>query len=299
MGQIKAKISVIGVGRLGSALVTALHNNHFTIAAIVDHNFDLARNIAKIVGAKIYSSSIGDLAPADILFIAVPDDEIKAVVSELAIHFEQQRLSKFVFHTSGAMASDVFDPLQKFSVAGASFHPIQTFSGAKNDWQKFQNIYFGVEGNPAAVEKAAEIIDVLNGNMITIPPGKKSLYHLACTMASNYLISLMVPVVDLFDRLNLSESESLKIIYPLLQSTLSNLKTRSLAGALTGPLSRGDVKTIAKHLEVLSRDFPAYRSLYQVLGKILLNLPSVAERIPDERINTLRKMLNGKGPENK
>jgi len=298
MCQFKDKISIIGVGRLGSALANALYKNHYAIVGLIDHSFSLAKNVAKLVGSEIFSNKILDLAESDIIFIAVPDDEINSVVSDLTGCFKRKQVAKFVFHTSGALTSDVFDPLIEFDVVGASLHPIQAFTGEKCDWRKFQNIYFGVEGNPTAIEKASEIIKAIKGHKIYIPKQHKSLYHLACTIASNYMISLMIPVTDLFKQLNFSEHETLEIIHPLLLTTLTNLKCREIEGALTGPISRGDIGTIKKHVGILSKKFPAYKSLYQLHGKILMNLKSVIDKIPDEKYNELITFLNEKGLEN-
>ncbi len=290
----KDKVTIIGVGRLGSALIKALHKTHYTIVGLIDHNLTRAEQIAAYVNAEMFSDTIFNLLDAGIIFISVPDDEIASVVSDLKIHFERKRFSKFVFHTSGVLTSDVFDPLRKYGVAGASFHPIQTFAGEVDDWKKFRNIYFGVEGDPTAIEKASQMIRDLKSHKIIIPKKFRSLYHLDCTIASNYMVSLMVPVVDLFEEMNFSEQETLKILFPLLSTTLSNLRSNGIEGALTGPISRGDIGTIKKHLEILSDKFPAYKSMYQLHGKILLELKSVSGKIYGEKHNDMRKLLMAK-----
>jgi len=295
MDRPRDEIAVIGVGRLGSALVKALHRNHYSIIGIVDRNITRAEKIAQFVEAEIFSEVVFDLRDAGIIFISVPDDEIASVVADLNKHFKQNLISEFVFHTSGVLTSDVFDPLRKYRIAGSCFHPLQAFAGEEDDWKKFQNIYFGVEGDRAAIGKASQIIKDLKGYKVIISKESRSMYHLACTMASNYMVSLMLPVVDLFKKMNFSEQETLNILYPLLSTTLSNLKHRGTEGALTGPISRGDVGTIIKHLETLSYHFPAYKSIYQLHGKLLLNLKSVCDKIPMEKYLDIMKLLNGEG----
>lgn len=298
MLQHKDKISVIGVGRIGSALVKALHKADYEIAGVIDRDLSLASKIAKRLKTNKFSNKILDLTASDITFVAVPDDEIADVVTSLKRNFEDQKTSPFVFHTSGALTSEVFYPLVKLNVNCASIHPIQSFPGAENDWTKFQGIYFGLEGSPAAIKKASEIVCKLKGHPIIISKEQKSLYHLACTMASNYLISLMIPVTEIFGNLNFSEKESLKIIYPLLMTTLSNMKNQQIEGALTGPISRGDTGTIEKHLEVLSKNFPQYKKLYRSMGGILINLKSVINRVSNDKYNDMKKLLNGEGLKN-
>jgi predicted short-subunit dehydrogenase-like oxidoreductase (DUF2520 family) len=233
-----------------------------------------------------------------LIFICVPDDSIVTVVSDLKKYIEHRPIAKFVFHCSGALTSDVFDPLRKYGSACASVHPIQSFAGKDDDWKKLQNIYFGIEGDSEAVKKAAEIIKNLKSHQIIIPRELKSLYHISCTVASNYLVSLLIMAVDIFKALNFSEQETLKIFQPLLSTTLSNLTEKGIAGALTGPISRGDLATITKHIQTLSINFPNYETIYKLHGKILLNLKSVHDKISDEKYEELMKLLNAKGLEN-
>ena len=124
------------------------------------------------------------------------------------------------------------------------------------------------------------------------------MYHISCTVASNYLVSLLTVAVDVFKALNFSERETLKIFQPLLSTTLSNLTEKGIAGALTGPISRGDLATITKHIQTLSINFPNYETIYKLHGKILLNLKSVHDKISDEKYEELMKLLNAKGLEN-
>lgn len=291
------KVAVIGIGRLGSALVQALYKSHYNIVRLIDQNLSRAERVSKLVGAEICSEDIFDLKEVDIIFICVPDDAIDSIILKLKNYFEQKHSVKFVFHCSGALTSDVFDPLRTYGAACASFHPIQTFAGKVDDWKKLQNIYFGLEGDLLAIKKAANIIKHFNSHQIIIPKEFKNLYHLACTLASNYMVSLMVPVIAILKKLNISEQEILTMLNPLLSTTLSNLKESGIEEALTGPVSRGDVATIKKHIETLSNNLPFYESMYKLHGKILLDLKSVRDKISDEKYDDMMKLLNGKGLE--
>lgn len=295
MINYRDKVAIIGIGQLGSALAQALYQSQYLIRVAIDKDLSRTKRVADLVEAEICSEHIWDLKAVDILFICVPDDAIASVISSLKNQFEQKRISKYLFHCSGALTSAVFDPLKKFDVACASFHPIQTFAGRDDDWQKLLDIYYGLEGDLTAIDKASEIIKKFNSHSIIIPSQFKSLYHLACTMASNYLISLMVPVVEAFKKMNFSEQETFTILYPLLLTTISNLKEQGLDGALTGPISRGDAATLAKHLETLAQNLPFYESLYKLHGRMLLELKSVPEKMSGEQYQAITKLLAEQG----
>jgi len=292
MFRAEEKIAVIGLGRLGSALLKALYKNHYLIHALIDQNLSLTRKIGAIVNAEISSNNIFELDKVDIIFISVPDDEVVTVVSDLKIHLEQRNFSKFIYHTSGVLTSDVLNPLKEFHIACASFHPIQTFSGNDDDWKKFQNCYFGTEGDSVAIEKASQIINDLKGHQIIVPKELKPVYHLACIMASNYMVSLMVPVIEIFKKMKYSEQEALKMLFPILSTTLTNLRNHGIEKSLSGPILRGDIGTIEKHLEILSTEFPFYKSIYQQLAQIVLELKSVREKLSSEKYEAIMQLVN-------
>lgn len=292
------EIAIIGLGRLGSALAISLHRSGFSINGLIDRNHSILKPLVRLVKAEVYSDKIIDLKPVAIIFIAVPDDELNVVVNELQDFIEHTKIPKYVYHTSGAVTSDIFDPIRAVGVAGASFHPIQTFSGKKNDWRKFNDIYIGLEGDASALMKASAIIKRLNSFEIMIPKQYKGIYHLACTFASNYLIALIAVVIELFKKMNFSEQETLNIIYPMLLTTVENLKSNGIEEALTGPISRGDWGTIKKHLKILSDEFPDYQSLYRIHGNTLIELKTVIDKLSVEKLNMIRQLLKGEDLEN-
>lgn len=294
MTQNKGKVAIIGCGRLGSALAIAMHRHTFRIAALIDCNLASARRLARLVNAEAYSDKIQARASSEIVIIAVPDDSIVPVVSALAASIGDIGQVRYICHTSGALTSDVFDALQIYQIAGASVHPIQTFPGAADDWKRFENCYFGIEGDRLAVEFFQGVIKQLGSKSVIIPKEFKSQYHLACTIASNFLIALLAPVQALFQQANFSERQAFAILFPLLITTLTNLKNDGLEAALSGPLLRGDRGTIERHLHILANELPSYLSLYQCLAKILLEFNRVKENLSQEQYGELLQLMSKK-----
>ncbi len=286
------RIAIIGAGRVGSALAEALNEKGYRIVAIIDRDLSLAEKFRTQIQVEICSDSISKLIPVDLIFISVPDDSIGTVVNELKVEFEKKNLSGFVFHTSGALTSDIFKPIQKHGISTASFHPIQTFFGEKRDYRKFENIYVGIEGEKKAILVAKKIVNHLGAKPLLIPKEFKPQYHLACTITSNYLNTLLFVVVDLLKEINYSEKETLETLFPLISTTLENIKENGLNKALTGPIARGDVGTVEKHLSILLKNFSEYISLYQELGKVTMNYPAIKEKMDNQKYQALEKILN-------
>jgi predicted short-subunit dehydrogenase-like oxidoreductase (DUF2520 family) len=291
MTQNRPKVAIIGCGRLGSALAIAMHHKKYRIAELIDKRFLSAKRLAGMVNAETYSDKIQDLKAAEIVFIAVPDDAIVPVVSELATWLVATNEMKFLYHTSGTLTSAVFDSLRNYQIAVASVHPIQTFPGSVDDWKRFENCYFGIEGDKTAIELFDTIFKKLGSKSITIPREFKSHYHLACTIASNFLVALMTPVTALFQKGNFSEQQVFEILSPLITTTLANLKNDGSEAALSGPILRGDTSTIERHLQILSKELPSYVSLYQFMAKILLEFNTVKENLTKEQYESLTQLL--------
>ena len=291
MTQNEAKVAIIGCGRLGSALGIALHHNNYRIVEVIDSSLNAAKKLAAFIQADSYSDKIEALKTAEIVFIAVPDDAVRPVVASLAAIIDKKSTMKYFYHTSGTLTSEALQPLRKYHIAVASAHPIQTFPGSVDDWKRFEHCYFGIEGDRTAIEYVDSIIKNLGGKSVLIPKEFKSHYHLACTIASNFVVALMAPVTALFQRANFSEQQVFDMLFPLLATTITNLKDNGLEAALSGPILRGDVGTIERHLQLLSEDLPAYVSLYRSMGEILLEFDAVKKNLSKEQHEKLTHLL--------
>lgn len=294
MTQKRSKVAIIGCGRLGSALALALRYKKYSITALIDQNRHSAKQLAGLVNADVYSDKIQDLPRAEIVFICVPDSAVLSVVDELASFLNKSKDLKFFYHTSGALTSEAFDSLRKYQIAAASVHPIQTFPGSGDDWKRFEKCYFGIEGDESAIEFVQSMISDLGGTSVAISKEYKSHYHLACTMASNFLVALMVPVKTLFQKMNFSEHQAFDILFPLISTTLLNIKNNGVDSALSGPIIRGDATTVARHLQVLSEELPQWVSLYQSMANRLLEFNPVKGNLSKEQYEGLKQLLSKK-----
>jgi predicted short-subunit dehydrogenase-like oxidoreductase (DUF2520 family) len=103
-------------------------------------------------------------------------------------------------------------------------------------------------------------------------------------MASNYAVTLMGQSAALLAHCGLAGPDAVRALLPLLAGTMENLAALGLPQALTGPLSRGDAGTIARHLALLDAVAPDVAGLYRCLGRATLPFalakdPAAAERI--------------------
>jgi predicted short-subunit dehydrogenase-like oxidoreductase (DUF2520 family) len=236
--------------------------------------------LAKKVGASSATLASAHFA-ADIILISVPDDSIRVVAQQLAKRKDIDWKSKVVIHTSGALSSDELKPLRKRDASVASAHPMNSFvSGTKPD---FTNIPFAIEGDKAAVAAVTKIVKALGGDPFTISGKNKVLYHALGAFASPLLISHLQLAEQVGKRAGVKDTK--EIIAQILKRTLNNYLSGDTASAFSGPLLRGDVETIKKHLAAL-KQVPAARAAYMNLAR------NAAENLPVKNRPKLKKLLH-------
>jgi len=284
--------SIVGAGRLGTALGAALVRRGWRAAAIIDKDAKAARESRRIIGRGKAATDVRAAAgPDDLVIIAVPDNAVGRVAAGLArsgIPWE----GRYVFHTSGLLPSRVLDPLKKSGAQTASVHPIQSFSRKDAPARLFNGITWGVEGDPAAVEAARAFVRDLRGHVLLLSEKDKPLYHAACSLASNALVALAGAASGLFRTAGIGEKAASGMLFPLIQRTLQNVKEFGLEKALTGPIARGDIATVRKHLDALQDD-PGAREVYLALGKQALLLAG-GSGLPASRVRALKRLLEGR-----
>jgi predicted short-subunit dehydrogenase-like oxidoreductase (DUF2520 family) len=284
--------SIVGAGRLGTVLGAALVRRGWTAAAIVDKDIRAARESRRIIGRGKAAPRLGGTARAgDVVIIAVPDDAVGRVAAGLA-RSGVTWAGRFVFHTSGLLPARVLEPLRKRGARIASVHPIQSFPRKDAPPSIFKGITWGVEGDPAAVAAAEDMIRGLRGNVLLLSEKDKPLYHAACGLASNAMIALQWTASGLLRAAGIEEKAAASMLFPLVQGTLQNVKNLGPGKALTGPILRGDVATVREHLEALMDDPPA-RGVYLIMGKQILRLAEKSG-LPAGRVRNLKRLLEGR-----
>ncbi len=281
--------SIVGAGRLGTVLASALVRGGWRAVAVFDKDAKAARESRRLIGQGKATTDIGAPARAGaVVFLTVPDDEIGRVAARLA-RAGTGWAGRFAFHASGLLPARVLEPLGKRGAAIASLHPAQSFPAKDAPGPVFKGITWGIEGDAAAVEVAKGIVRGLRGHVLLLSERDKPLYHAACSLASNSLAALEWAAVGLLARSGMSEKTAAEVLFPLLQGTLQNVKNLGSKKALTGPIVRGDVATVREHLKALE-EFPETRGIYLALGRQALLMAAGRGPSPD-RLKAMKRLL--------
>lgn len=247
------KISIVGVGRLGGALAISLARKGYEIENLIGRKRETVEKIAKLIEPKpkiLTAEDFSDIS-SDTVFICTQDFEIENAAGDLAKKLQNKPT---VFHTSGALSSEILFKLKQIGCAVGSIHPLVSVSDSILGAKRFENAYFCVEGGAQAVRVAEEIVFDLEGKSFTVETRYKSLYHAAAVTASGHLVALVDVALEMFSKCGVEKREAQKILLPLIKSTVENLATQTTSEALTGTFARADVETFENHLQALEKN---------------------------------------------
>lgn len=291
--QKRPSIAIIGAGRVGTTLAILLKEKGYPIAGIAGRNLDKTREAAAQIGEVKVCASEEAAKSADIVFLAVSDDSIETVCTELS-QLGAFRSKQIIVHLSGALSSEKLATARSTSGALiASAHPLQTFSTTQSALAAMAGSFWFCEGDSEALSAIFPLIESIGGKPNTIPTEKKVLYHAASVAACNYLVTLMDIALTIAESADLDRELAWQALSPLVQATLRNIDQSGVTTALTGPIARGDVNTIKRHLqalETLSENKDDLTEIYKNLGHWTTKI-AAEKGLPPDLVDELRKQL--------
>lgn len=289
----KPGITFIGAGNLAQAMALALRTAGYKIDAVAGRNNAQSRKRAAALARKLGAGAIAveDAVPdSDIIWICHTDDALANTAKWLAL--KPGWRGSVVFHSSGALTSDVLAPLKHAGASTASLHPMMTFvPGTK---PRMSDVPFAVEGDARAVAVARKLVKDLGAEIFAIKKSSKPLYHALGSFSSPLIVATLVTAERVGRAAGLTASQTRKVMGPILQQTIKNYQQSGSAAAFSGPIKRGDLNTVRRHLKELKR-VPAASEVYRALVRsALLDLPSLN---PKRLLRLLEEPLKRRGKE--
>jgi predicted short-subunit dehydrogenase-like oxidoreductase (DUF2520 family) len=280
---MKPRIAIVGAGNLASALATALHAAGYVIDQIVSRgraaSLQRARRLASELGSSAVTASRAQLH-AEVVWFCVPDGAIAAAAASLSEATDWS--GKAALHSSGALSSDELAALRQRGAAVASVHPLMTF--VRGSRPLLVGVPFAIEGNRRAMRAAREIVMDLRGQPFSIRKQDKEAYHAWGMFVSPLLTALLAVSERVAGAAGVRRSAAKERMLPILGQTLANYAALGAPQSFSGPIVRGDVETVRKHLSAL-RAVPEAREVYLALARTALR------DLPTKNRATLEKTL--------
>jgi len=227
------RISIVGTGRAGTSFALALEKAGHAVS--LWHHDEL--------------ESIG---ACQLLLLAVPDDAIGEVAAMVA-----PRHDRLVAHVAGSRTLAVLAPHPRV----ASLHPLTTLPSGEIGARRLVGATYCVAGDRAIID----VVDSLEGRIISLSDAQRTAYHATASVAANHLVALMGHVAALAGSAGLCLEDFL----PLAHQALRDVGEFGPHAALTGPASRGDMATIDAHLAAIPE---TERSTYVAMANAAFEL---------------------------
>jgi len=290
-GEMDTSVAIIGGGKVGTAMGKQLAAAGYRMVGVCCRTETSARRAASVINAEKIAVIPWEITPlAQIVFITTPDGDIARVYGAIMEH-DGFAPGTTVLHCSGALPSTVLTAPGDSHIHKGSLHPLQSFAAADLPGNPFQGIIAAIEGDERALAVARQVGESMGATCFTIKTEAKVLYHAAAAVASNYLVTIIDIAFSFLESAGINRKDAVTILFPLIQGTLSNIRDIGIPQALTGPIARGDLETIKRHLEQIGTHHPDLSPVYGRLGLQTIRLAQGKGSLSPSLAEELRRLL--------
>ncbi len=280
-------IGFIGVGKVGTAFGTRLAEKGYPVKGAMDIVPAESQRFAdSIPGCSVYSTAQALADDMDFVFITTPDDIIGVVAGEV-----RWRPGQTVIHCSGANSTAVLSHVVEMGGDVGCMHPCNSFASIQQSIENLPGSTFTLEAEEPVLSDLKRFATSLDGRWMKLREEDKALYHAAVCIACNYLYTVVHLGTDLWKHFGIGQADALAANLPILTGTLNNIAHVGFPGCLTGPIARGDVGTIRKHIEALEEREPSLVPLYKALGLATIPIGLAKGTLSAEKADELRALM--------
>jgi predicted short-subunit dehydrogenase-like oxidoreductase (DUF2520 family) len=246
---------IIGAGRVGTAVGHILQKKGERVEAVASRSEESLKQVGKsIKDVPLTTDVVKAGKKGNVIIITTPDDLIADTCLSL-VSGEAVKKGNHIVHMSGALGLDILEPAQKLGAKTACIHPLQTFADVKGAVKKIPGSVFAVTTRDADTQEWAEaLVKRLGGEPVSLAEKDKILYHIGAVVASNLLVALEHAAELVYQEIGMQREKALKALLPLVEGTVDNLERLGTEKALTGPVARGDIGVLRRHLDFMQRE---------------------------------------------
>jgi predicted short-subunit dehydrogenase-like oxidoreductase (DUF2520 family) len=282
------RIGIVGAGKVGISLAFILKRKGFTISGVSDNLASSLQTARSYLGEEIfYTRNNKDIITlSDAIAITTQDRVIKDIVAEVDANMEDLT-GKLFFHTSGADPSSILKPLDKKGALLGSLHPLQTFPDIESAIEVLPETCIFIEGDETAIELLRHIGEHTGSGVFIIEGKDKVLYHLCAVFVCNLLCALFYTGESIMDKIGIEFAPFI----PIIRATIKNIEKKGPLASLTGPVVRGDAKTVKAHLGAME-DMEQQKKIYRALSEVALEMTAKRGVLDEKTLKALRAALD-------
>ena len=281
------RIGFIGAGRVGTGLAWALAQKGCRISGVASRSESAARTLAQgATGCRVHASLQQLADAADLVFLTVPDDAIAAVCAQV-----QWRTGQSVVHCSGATDLDALAGAAARRAQVGGFHPLLMFTEAASAARALAGCAVAIEAEGALYQTLADLASMLGCHTLRVAPGMRALYHAGASYVAAFVNALVREALGIWAPLGYSESEAIRALLPLLRGTADSIERQGPVQGMAGAITRGDLGTVAKHVEALGKLDAQILELYCQLALRTVAIGIERGSLSPQQAATLRALL--------
>lgn len=250
-GKVGASLATWAVARGAEAITLGLREERETRRNDTARQ-DTIRDLAGRLDCVTVPTARLKTEGQDLLLIAVPDPALEEVAHTLG----RRRQATVALHTSGSKDASALAPLSRRGTAIGSLHPLKAFPHALPDPSAAARVLFGIDGDERARRMARRLVSAWDARAVEIPAESRLLYHFAATLAAGGVVTLLAAAAEIAERSGLPK-EVLSGYFELARGALAQGEAEEdPAAAVTGPVARGDRKTVLAEMDALEDTAP-------------------------------------------
>lgn len=281
------RIGFIGAGRLGIALAWSFAQHGLRVTAVASMiAADADRLAAAITGCTVLSDGQQVIDQCDVVFVTTPDGAIAATCSQF-----RWRPGMAAVHCSGVTDVSALDHAAHAGAMTGGFHPMQTFGDPAAAVRSLPGCTITIEAREPLNAALVAIAERLECRVNRLPPGMRGRYHAAAGYTSQFINALFAEAATIWQSWGATEEDAVRALLPLARGTLASIESAGLAEGMPGPVSRGDVGSIEKHVAALTPLGPEVMEFYRVVCDRTIPLGMQRGAIDADAAARLREIL--------
>ena len=281
------RIGFIGAGRLGCALAWSLADRGLAVVAVTSMlPVDAEKLAAPIRSCAILETAQAVVDACDLVFVTTPDGAIEATTAEA-----RWRLGVAAVHCSGVTEVAALDAAKRDGAMTGGFHPMQTFGDPAAAVRSLPGCTITIEAQEPLDAMLVAVAQVLECRVNRLPPGMRGRYHAAAGYTSQFINALFAEAAKIWESWGATQEDAVRALLPLARGTLESIASAGVADGMPGPVSRGDVGSIEKHVTALTPLGAEVMEFYRVVCERTIPLGIACGAIDEAAAAKLRETL--------
>ena len=284
------RIALVGAGNVGTAVAYLLAQKGHEVVGVASRSSGSATRAAERIGAAVYS--IEDFPSADLVLIGTSDAAIEEVADRVAPRVDE---GAYVCHFAGSMGAAPLKAVLERDASACAIHPVQACPSVDAALNRLPGSAWGVTCSDSGADDAMTsfIRDDLDGIPIVVQEEVRPIWHAASVATSNGIAALMAVGETLLREIGVEDP--VEVLGPLAAGTVENARAGGGGGpTLTGPIVRGDLETVKRHVDALKDRPGELMDAFKVVGLLILQAAQREGRIDPEYALQVTKAIQGR-----